>query len=122
MKTYMKRQLPVQKRTGLSALMRHVHLTVKYNAQLSTGRVQTPTLAMIAEREKQINEFKPKAYYGLQAITEKATFTWRDQSGQTRSFDKAAIEQRLAKLDSVHTGTVTEVKTSTEITTGTAFI
>ena len=87
-------------------------LTVKYNAQLSTGRVQTPTLAMIAEREKQINEFRPKTYYGLQAISETATFTWHDQSGQTRSFDKAAIEQRLAKLDSVHTGTVTEVKTS----------
>ena len=87
-------------------------LTVKYNAQLSTGRVQTPTLAMIAEREKQINEFKPKAYYGMQAITEKATFTWQDQSGQTRSFDKASIEQRLAKLDSLHEGTVTDVKTS----------
>ena len=56
-------------------------LTVKYNAQLSTGRVQTPTLAMIAEREKQINEFKPKAYYGMQAISEKATFTWHDQVG-----------------------------------------
>lgn len=87
-------------------------LTVKYNAQLSTGRVQTPTLAMIAEREKQINGFKPKAYYGMQAITEKATFTWQDQSGQTRSFDKATIEQRLAKLDSLHEGTVTDVKTS----------
>ena len=87
-------------------------LTVKYNAQLSTGRVQTPTLAMIAEREKQINEFKPKAYYGMQAITEKATFIWQDQSGQTRSFDKASIEQRLAKLDSLHEGTVTDVKTS----------
>lgn len=87
-------------------------LTVKYNAQLSTGRVQTPTLAMIAEREKQINGFKPRAYYGMQAITEKATFTWQDQSGQTRSFDKGSIEQRLAKLDSLHEGTVTDVKTS----------
>ncbi|AOV08899.1 DNA topoisomerase III [Sporosarcina ureilytica] len=87
-------------------------LTVKYNAQLSTGRVQTPTLAMIAEREKQINEFKPKAYYGLQAITEGATFTWADASGQTRSFDKAFIDNKLTKLDSIHTGQVTEVKTS----------
>lgn len=87
-------------------------LTVKYNAQLSTGRVQTPTLAMIAEREKQINEFKPKAYYGLQAITEEAKFTWADAKGQSRSFDKAFIEQTLTKLDQVHIGEITEVKTT----------
>lgn len=89
-------------------------LTVKYNAQLSTGRVQTPTLAMIAEREKQINEFKPKAYYGLQAITEGATFTWADKSGQTRSFDKKLIDDKLASLDGLHTGKVTDVKTSSK--------
>ena len=29
-------------------------LTCKYNAQLSCGRVQTPTLAMIAKREEEI--------------------------------------------------------------------
>lgn len=87
-------------------------LTVKYNAQLSTGRVQTPTLAMIAEREKQINEFKPKAYYGMQAITEKATFIWRDNSGQTRVFDKKIIEQKLGNLDGVHMGKIKDVKTS----------
>ncbi|WP_210470542.1 DNA topoisomerase III [Sporosarcina sp. 6E9] len=87
-------------------------LTVKHNAQLSTGRVQTPTLAMIAEREKQINEFKPKAYYGMQAITEKATFTWRDNAGQTRSFDKDSIEKRLRDLDGVHSGEIKDVKTS----------
>lgn len=87
-------------------------LTVKYNAQLSTGRVQTPTLAMIAEREKQINEFQPKAYYGLQAITEGATFTWADAKGQSRSFDQDFINKKLTALDSLHTGEVTDVKTS----------
>lgn len=87
-------------------------LTVKYNAQLSTGRVQTPTLAMIAEREKQINEFKPKPYYGLQAISETTRFTWSDAAGQTRSFDKKLIEQKLAKLDGVHSGVVKDVTTS----------
>ena len=40
-------------------------LTCKYNAQLSCGRVQTPTLAMIARREEQIRQFVPKPYYGL---------------------------------------------------------
>ena len=37
-------------------------LTVKHNAQLSCGRVQTPTLAMIARRESQIKAFRPKSY------------------------------------------------------------
>jgi len=87
-------------------------LTVKYNAQLSTGRVQTPTLSMIAEREKQINRFKPQSFYGMQAISETTRFTWNDQSGQTRSFDKELIAQRLAKLDGVHTGIVKDVSTA----------
>ena len=39
-------------------------LTCKYNAQLSCGRVQTPTLAMISEREQEIRNFKPQKYYG----------------------------------------------------------
>ena len=40
-------------------------LTCKYNAQLSCGRVQTPTLAMIARREQEIKEFVPKEYFGM---------------------------------------------------------
>ena len=40
-------------------------LTCKYNAQLSCGRVQTPTLAMIAKREEEIRKFVPKEYYGI---------------------------------------------------------
>ncbi|MFS0575952.1 DNA topoisomerase III [Sporosarcina sp. 179-K 3D1 HS] len=87
-------------------------LTVKYNAQLSTGRVQTPTLAMIAEREKQIREFQPKSYYGLQALTETARFTWHTKAGQTQSFDKEAVEEVLQKLDGVHSGKVLEVKST----------
>ena len=84
-------------------------LTVKYNAQLSTGRVQTPTLAMIAEREKQIRNFQPKPYYGLQAITEKAAFTWTD-GNSTQSFDKEKIDRLFQKLENIQEGTVTDVK------------
>lgn len=87
-------------------------LTVKYNAQLSTGRVQTPTLSMIAERERQIREFKPKTYYGMQALTESVKFTWQNGDGQTQSFDKELIDRKLAALDGVHSGTVKDVKTT----------
>ncbi|MET3575714.1 DNA topoisomerase III [Bhargavaea ullalensis] len=86
-------------------------LTVKHNAQLSTGRVQTPTLAMIAERERQINAFKPKTYYGAQALTDSGRFTWAGgKSGDGRTFDKGEAEGLLKKLDRLHEGTITEVK------------
>lgn len=88
-------------------------LTVKYNAQLSTGRVQTPTLAMIANREQQIKNFKPKTYYGLQALTNTVTFTWHERgTNQTQSFQKEKMEQLLKSLDSVKTGEVIDVKTT----------
>ncbi len=38
---------------------------------LSVGRVQTPTLALIVNREKEINSFKPKKYWVLKAILRK---------------------------------------------------
>ncbi|WP_084244110.1 DNA topoisomerase III [Planomicrobium okeanokoites] len=84
-------------------------LTVKYNAQLSTGRVQTPTLAMIAEREQQIRNFQPKPYYGMQAITDAAAFTWTD-GNSTQSFDKEKVDRLFAKLDNTHEGIVTDIK------------
>ena len=68
-------------------------LTCKYNAQLSCGRVQTPTLAMIAAREEEIRTFKPVSYYGLKATVGGITFTWTDaRSGSSRSFDKDRIQ------------------------------
>ena len=86
-------------------------LTCKYNAQLSCGRVQTPTLAIIAKREKEIREFVLKPYYGLTAYgTPGVTLTWRDEkSGSYRSFDKnriTSLEKALRGKD----GVVTEVK------------
>ena len=68
-------------------------LTCKYNAQLSCGRVQTPTLAMIAAREEEIRSFKPVSYYGLKATVGGIIFTWADtKSGSSRSFDKDRIQ------------------------------
>lgn len=95
-------------------------LTCKYNAQLSCGRVQTPTLAMIAAREKEIKSFVPKSYYGLSAKWKVKvpgqgeagvlSLTWQDgKSKSFRSFDKGRMEglkQSLSGKD----GTVREVK------------
>ncbi|MCH4889806.1 DNA topoisomerase III [Acidaminobacter sp. JC074] len=61
-------------------------LTTKYNTSLSCGRVQTPTLSMIHEREKQIVSFRPKKYYGLDLDASNLKFTWY-QDKHTRFYD-----------------------------------
>ncbi|WP_138420215.1 DNA topoisomerase III [Aquibacillus sediminis] len=75
-------------------------LTTKFNAQLSSGRVQTPTLQMIALREQEIRNFKPKDYYGIKAVANKGlTLTWRSQKNDTRIFDKQTAEKMVANLN-----------------------
>ncbi|MFU8794653.1 MAG: DNA topoisomerase III [Dethiobacteria bacterium] len=74
-------------------------LTCKFNAQLSCGRVQTPTLAIIAAREEEIKNFKPQTYYGITAEAESFNLTWQDsKTKNNRIFDKAKCNQILAKL------------------------
>ena len=89
-------------------------LTCKYNAQLSCGRVQTPTLAMIAAREDEIRRFRPVPYYGITAKTSGLTFTWQDRSGDKASgsyssFDRERITAILSRLSGSDL-TVTEMK------------
>lgn len=74
-------------------------LTCKYNAQLSCGRVQTPTLAMIAAREEEIRSFKPKTFYGMKALAKGISFVWIDaQSGSQRTFDRDRIQNLYKQL------------------------
>lgn len=74
-------------------------LTCKYNAQLSCGRVQTPTLAIIASREEEIRNFKPEDYYGLRCVTDKITWTWQhEKNGSCRTFKKEFMTDLQDKL------------------------
>lgn len=84
-------------------------LTVKHNAQLSCGRVQTPTLAMIAKREAQIKAFKPKEYYGLKVKGAKVTWNWRSKENSTTTYSREEIKGVLEKVTN-STGVVEEVK------------
>ncbi len=74
-------------------------LTVKYNAQLSCGRVQTPTLAMIENREEEIRKFRPLDYYGIIAETKNLNFTWHDKkSNSSRSFNQDEVKKILSSI------------------------
>lgn len=73
-------------------------LTCKHNAQLSAGRVQTPTLAMIVEREEEILRFKPSDYFTLQAVFQGFNATFRDKNGNTRFSNREYVEKTVKSL------------------------
>ena len=75
-------------------------LTCKYNAQLSCGRVQTPTLAIIAHREQEIRSFKPEEYYGLTCTAGSVRWSWQHEKNKSmRSFQKSFITDLRSKLN-----------------------
>lgn len=74
-------------------------LTTKHNAQLSCGRVQTPTLGMIAKREEEIKQFQPKPYYGITVRTDKLSLSWIDANSKDhKSFDQKKVDDILSRL------------------------
>ncbi|PAQ15656.1 DNA topoisomerase III [Bacillaceae bacterium SAOS 7] len=73
-------------------------LTTKFNAQLNCGRVQTPTVAMVAAREEEIKNFKPQTYYGIEAQTDGLKLTWQDTNGNSRDFNKDKIDAIVKSL------------------------
>lgn len=85
-------------------------LTCKYNAQLSAGRVQTPTLAMIVQRETEIQRFIPKDYWVVNAKVNGFNIHWQDKASvQTQIFDKNQADGIVSKTTG-QTGEILEVK------------
>lgn len=83
-------------------------LTCKYNAQLSAGRVQTPTLALIVQREEEIQAFVAKDYYSIQAMFKGFNASYKDSKGAVRFSNKQFAEKienecknKLAKVQKI---------------------
>ena len=76
-------------------------LTCKYNAQLSAGRVQSPTLAMIVQREEEIKNFKPKTYYTINAKTKGYNLSWINKDNNSRVFDEEFANKIVSKIKGV---------------------
>ncbi len=55
--------------------------TVKYNRMLTIGRVQTPTLSLIVQRQKEIDNFVSQPFYEVAADCEMFTATWFNKDG-----------------------------------------
>ena len=84
-------------------------LTCKHNAQLSAGRVQTPTLAMIVKREEEILKFQPKDFFTVKADFGSFTALYKNSSNQAR-FSDAQRAQEIANDVRGRRGILTEVK------------
>lgn len=83
-------------------------LTCKYNAQLSAGRVQSPTLAMIVEREEEIKNFKPKDYYTIVGKNNDFSMEWTGKDNNTRLFDEE-VAKKIVRASLGKDGEVTEI-------------
>ena len=59
-------------------------LSCKHDTKLTAGRVQTPTLALIVNRENKIRRFNPSPYWILEADYGSFQGLWQDPKGQTR--------------------------------------
>ena len=87
-------------------------LTVKYNAQLSAGRVQTPTLTMIVEREQEIRNFNPVPYWTLKADFGNFHASWRSvTTKENRIFDEEKAQKLLEQVKN-QLGKVASIKKS----------
>lgn len=84
-------------------------LTCKYNAQLSAGRVQSPTLFMIVNREEEIKNFKPENYWCLNAKGKGFTLNWIDN----KTFKEEIADSIVNKCKGKE-GEVIEVKKATK--------
>lgn len=90
-------------------------LTCRHNAQLSAGRVQTPTLALIVERERAIRSFVPKDFWGVRLKAGGFSATWRDAGNNARTFDKALAE-KIAAACAKGEAVVTQVRNMRRMT------
>lgn len=85
-------------------------LTCKFNAQLNAGRVQTPTLAIIVQRENEITKFVPKTFYTITANLKDFNVIWKDKAtNQSRVFEKEKADAIATKITG-GTAKIIEVK------------
>lgn len=89
-------------------------LTVRFNAQLSAGRVQTPTLGMIMDRENEINGFRSQEYETLTADFGGFQAVWRASGGDSRIFDTQDTQALKKRVDG-RKGAIAQVKKSEKV-------
>lgn len=83
--------------------------TIQYNALLSIGRVQTPTLAMIVQRQQEIDTFVSQTYYEVQANFGNYTGIWIDEKAQSKIEQRKQAEEIAARSQGKQ-GTIKQIE------------
>lgn len=74
-------------------------LTCRYDAKLSAGRVQTPTLALLARCEDDIDAFTGSFYWTLRADFGSFMASWHDSDGSLRITDEGKADAIIARVE-----------------------
>lgn len=83
--------------------------TLRYDALLSIGRVQTPTLAIIVDRQKEIDAFVAEDYFEVQADFGGYTGMWIDKEEHTR-IEKEETAKAIVEKVSGKNACITKVE------------
>ena len=83
--------------------------TLRYDALLSIGRVQTPTLALIVNKQKEIDAFVAEDYFEVQADFGGYTGMWIDQEEHTR-IEKEETAKAIVQKVSGKQAVITKVE------------
>ena len=84
--------------------------TIRYGTKLTVGRVQTPTLALIVERQQAIDNFQAAPYYQLQGHFGSIRALWH--RGNVNRLEQKEDAVKLQKELTGMNGTVTKLDTS----------
>ncbi|GMK46013.1 DNA topoisomerase [Paenibacillus glycanilyticus] len=85
--------------------------TIRHKALLSVGRVQTPVLALLYDRHKEITAFKSDMYYVVKALFDQNGFQYSGIWQGDRITDKAKAEALAAKTQG-KTGIIKDYQTA----------
>ena len=83
---------------GLNATRLYTVKFGGYKQVLSVGRVQTPTLAMLVHRYKEIENFKPEPYWELQTTYRNTLFNYED-GRFTKKEDGETLAKKVKESD-----------------------
>ncbi|MBS4537360.1 DNA topoisomerase III [Clostridium sp. D2Q-11] len=84
--------------------------TIKNNILFSIGRVQTPTLAMIVNRDMEIKNFKPQDYWEVKSIYDNFQGLWTDIKENSSKISSEENAKTIANKVKGSTGEVIDIK------------
>jgi DNA topoisomerase-3 len=97
-----------------------IRLRSSFDGAVSLGRVQTPTLALVARREEEIRAFKPEAYWLVDAVFEPSygepgrRYAGRFHAGAQPRMKTAAEAEAIVAAVRGRAGTITKLEKSTK--------